>query len=596
MQEDLLKIYHQQVESYSSILAKLKKTRSRLGWVRLLTIVLTFSLSFYFFPANTLAAVVVVIIGPICFLAAVAADARNNGNIQHNERMLMINEEEIKILQHQYNHRENGQAFLPHEHPYANDLDIFGDYSLYQYINRSTARQGASLLASGLLHPLESDAIERRQEAIKELAPLLEWRQLFMAAGMANPLTTTTETRINNWLKSSMPYGAKIWSFLVIVYPITTIASLVAFLFDYLPSAAFSGLVGLFFIIGLFISGNIHVTYASLSKIVDEVITLRVQLLHFENLQVKTGLLISMQQNIQTNGKASHSILGLKQVLNRFDYRLNILVYFVLNSFLLWDLRQLLSLRKWRKSHGDDVGKWIAAIAELDVLNSLATLAYNHPLWVYPTIASEHFTLEAINVGHPLINEKKRVDNSFSTKGTGRVSIITGSNMAGKSTFLRSVGVNIVLAQMGATVCASSFTLSPVQLHTSMRVTDNLAENTSTFYAELKKLKSIIDAVKKQEKIFILLDEILRGTNSLDRHTGSKALVKQLIGQRAVAVIATHDVELAALEKSYITTVKNYHFDVQVEGEELYFDYKLKNGICQSLNASLLMKKIGIEI
>lgn len=184
----------------------------------------------------------------------------------------------------------------------------------------------------------------------------------------------------------------------------------------------------------------------------------------------------------------------------------------------------------------------------------------------------------------------------FDLQGKPKIGLITGSNMAGKSTFLRSLGVNMVLAQMGAPVCVKNFLLSPARLMSSMRIADNLAENTSTFYAELKKLKTIIEAVDRHEPVFILLDEILRGTNSFDRHKGSEALIAQLIRQKAVAVIATHDVALAKLETHYPEAIENYHFDVQVEGEELYFDYKLKQGVCTSLNASILMKKIGIEL
>jgi DNA mismatch repair ATPase MutS len=202
----------------------------------------------------------------------------------------------------------------------------------------------------------------------------------------------------------------------------------------------------------------------------------------------------------------------------------------------------------------------------------------------------------ATNLGHPLIAETKCVTNSFSTDGIGNITLITGSNMAGKSTFLRSIGCNTVLALMGSVVCADSFTTSHIRLMSSMRIADNLAENTSTFYAELKKLQSIIEAVNQYEKIFILLDEILRGTNSLDRHTGSKALIKQLIKQNAVAILATHDVELAKEENNHPQNITNYHFDVQVANDELYFDYKLKAGICKSLNASILMRKIGIEM
>lgn len=168
--------------------------------------------------------------------------------------------------------------------------------------------------------------------------------------------------------------------------------------------------------------------------------------------------------------------------------------------------------------------------------------------------------------------------------------------MAGKSTYLRSIGINVVLTMAGAVTCAKSFSLSPVQLLTSMRIADNLEENTSTFYAELKKLKTVIEMVNKKEKVFILLDEILRGTNSLDRHTGAVALTKQLIRQQAAAIIATHDVELAKIETDYPNNILNYHFDAQVSNDELYFDYHLKEGICTSINASLLMKKIGIEV
>ena len=174
--------------------------------------------------------------------------------------------------------------------------------------------------------------------------------------------------------------------------------------------------------------------------------------------------------------------------------------------------------------------------------------------------------------------------------------LITGSNMAGKSTYLRSLGINVVLAMAGAPVCAESFTLSPVQIISSMRISDNLEESTSTFYAELKKLKTVIDLVNEGAKVFILLDEILRGTNSLDRHTGSVALLKQLIKKHAAGIIATHDVELAQLKETFPHNILNYHFDAQVSNDELYFDYKLKTGVCESLNASILMKKIGIEL
>ena len=232
----------------------------------------------------------------------------------------------------------------------------------------------------------------------------------------------------------------------------------------------------------------------------------------------------------------------------------------------------------------------------MEVTGSFAVLYFNNPGWSFPVIADDHFTLAGKDIGHPLISKRQCVNNDFALKGTAKVDLVTGSNMAGKSTFLRSLGVNMVLAYAGSCVCAESFTVSIAQLMSSMRIEDNLAENTSTFYAELKKLKSIIDAVNRKERTFILLDEILRGTNSLDRHTGSKALIQQLIHHDAVAIIATHDIELSKLENDFPESIKNYHFDVQVSNDKLFFDYKLKQGICRSMNASILMKQIGIEM
>ena len=254
------------------------------------------------------------------------------------------------------------------------------------------------------------------------------------------------------------------------------------------------------------------------------------------------------------------------------------------------------ALEKWKEYNKQDISNWFKGLADMEAISSTGNLAFNHPEWVFPEFSNEDAVFESNELGHPLIPTDKRVTNSFSTKDVNQLNLVTGSNMAGKSTFLRSIGINMVLAMMGAPVCARQLTLSPMKVMSSMRISDNLEESTSTFYAELKKLKEIIEAVNRNEKVFLLLDEILRGTNSADRHIGSKSLIKQLIHHKAAGVLATHDLELAKLAEIYPENIKNYHFDVQVTNEELYFDYKLKTGICQSMNASILMKKIGIEL
>ena len=261
-----------------------------------------------------------------------------------------------------------------------------------------------------------------------------------------------------------------------------------------------------------------------------------------------------------------------------------------------WDLQQVILLNQWKEKHNTTVLNWFDTLGQFEALHSFSTLHFNHAKWCFPTVEFPHFYLSGKSIGHPLIDPQKCVNNEIDITHKGEIMLITGSNMAGKSTYLRSIGINSILAMAGAPVCATAFNISPVQIISSMRIADNLEESTSTFYAELKKLKTIIDKVNLNENVFILLDEILRGTNTFDRHTGSLALIKQFIKKEAAAIIATHDVELAKLKEDYPNHIMNFHFDAQINQDELYFDYKLKPGICTSLNASILMKKIGIEI
>ncbi len=589
-------IYQQQVDFFTITIKKLKRKRNYLGWLRLVIVIAILLLVYYLFFNSVIMVWIAVIAGIAVFLYVVSVDTNNNEKISEVERMLVINNEELSILNGNYYHREDGFSFIPGEHPYAADIDLFGRASIYQFINRCTSEQAKKILASLLLQPSAKNIIIERQQAAKSLAPHYQWRQQLQAIGMTNPLTFATEKRIISWLNMPAPFKQKFWQFLPLIFTVVTLVSLTAYLFDWINSSVFTLLVFIFFLVAKFASGKVHQTYMALSKIEKEVNTIQQQLKQVESIPAASPLLHSYKSILVSQKSGSQSIKELRKILHRFDFRLNVFVFLFLNTFLLWDVRQMNSLNKWKQKNGTSVPDWFNILTNIEVINTMAALTFNHPGWVFPTISETHFTLTGEQIGHPLIDATKRVDNSFTTTGTGKISIITGSNMAGKSTFLRSVAVNLVLAQSGAPVCAKAFTFSPVHLYSSMRIADNLAENTSTFYAELKKLKSIIDQVKQHEKVFILLDEILRGTNSLDRHTGSEALIRQLIKEHAVAVIATHDVELASLENEYSDAISNYHFDVQVEGEELYFDYKLKRGICQSLNATLLMKKIGIEI
>ena len=597
--ENPITFYQDRITELQQTLLQLYKRRSALGWLRF-GVIIAAAIVIYFTYHGWFGTWIVseIIIGIILFLFAVSKDTDNKETIENFETLVAINKKELEYANGNYFNEYDGKNLEPEHHACAADLDLFGKASLYQYINRCTAEKAKALLATRLLEPLSKEQILLQQWAVKELTTKPGWRQQLQSYGLKDTITTNTEKRVLQWLEQEEKHFATaFWESFRFVYPFITLSALFFYFFNIINGAIFSLLVFVFYLFSLSVSKKITSTYHLLSNIVPEISILHKQLNWFEQEAFQSKLLTALQQKIQHDHiKASKEIAHLKSILNRFDVRLNVFAFIILNTFLLWDLHQMLALKKWKAQNKKLVPKWFDCIAEIEVLNSFAALSFNHPQWCYPIIADEHFTLQGEEIGHPLIPEQQRVNNSFSVSGTARVDLITGSNMAGKSTFLRSLGINMILAYAGAPVCSKSFTVSISRLMSSMRVTDNLAENTSTFYAELKKLKSIIDEVNKHEKLFILLDEILRGTNSLDRHTGSAALIKQLIKENAVALIATHDVELAKLEKDYPTNISNYHFDVQVAGEELYFDYKLKAGICTSLNASLLMKKIGIEL
>ena len=593
-----LEIYQQQIDNHRKELGKLEKKRSLFGWLRFFSMGTAFVILWLLWSKGLpiLLPIPFLLIG--FFLFILRKDIENNDAIENLQRLIKISETEIEVLRHHFTDLPDGAEFKPEHHEYANDLDIFGRASLYQYINRCTSEQGKKLFADWLLAPASDEIILQRQTAVKELESQIEWRQQLQSYGLEKPITKSIEYKINAWLKEPFQFINKpTWRVLRFLLPGISLTLLVLHLAGIITASVFYPAILLMLLISFGISKQVMPAYTHLDKAATQLETLSKSISWIEEIHFKSGLLFQLQKAyLQNSRSSSRTIRNLKNILDRFDIRLNPLVFIPLNTFLFWDIQQVMILENWKKENKEHIGDWFHSLAEIESLSSLANLSFNHPGWGFATISKEHGTLIADELGHPLIPKEKLVTNSFSTEGNEGLNLITGSNMAGKSTFLRSVGVNIVLAMMGSPVHARSFTVSNMRVISSMRVSDNLEENTSTFYAELKKLKEVIEAVYKDEKVILLLDEILRGTNSADRHTGSKALIKQLIHHQAVGLIATHDLELAKLADEFPGQLHNYHFDVQVAGDELYFDYKLKKGVCTSMNASLLMKKIGIEL
>ena len=528
-------------------------------------------------------------------------------NIQQQERhhrnLAAVNRLEAGVLHHEYSSFHNGEEFTDTEHPYSLDLDLFGEYSFFQYLTRAGTALGRERLADYLRLPAAPDAIPQRQAAIAELKDRLDWRQHFQAYSMETEDSLEHIRLLRRWLEEPPFVSNRPWLLAALfITPFLALAGLVLFIF-YLP-----WYVAILFILPA--AWILRQTKEQVEKAHLQTTHAEKTLAHYgrlmrhmEGQQFEAPLLQNLHRLLELpeNRLASDAIRRLSYIIGQLNVRYNAFAI-ILNLGGLWDLQWVYRLEQWKESLRDQLPQWFEAIAEFEALSSFGNLCYNNQDWAFPQIHNKA-VVEGDALGHPLIQQEKRVCNDITVPTDGHIKLVTGSNMAGKSTFLRTVGINIVLAMAGAPVCARRLALPPLQVYTSMRTQDALHESTSSFYAELKRLKLIIEAVEatadKQPpelQAFFLLDEILKGTNSNDRHTGSKALIKQLIRSRGSGIIATHDLELGKLEASANGAVENLRIEVEIKDGKLYFDYKIKKGVSQSFNATLLMKQMGIKI
>ncbi len=515
---------------------------------------------------------------------------------EHLARLITINENEVKAVNYEFHQFEDGMEFIDHKHPFTFDLDIFGTDSVFQFINRTVTLQGKRILASWL-SGTEPDIkkITAKQEAIRELASQTDQRQNFQAAGKQYSEKEDDITSIRSWLSEPAFYiEKKIYHMLAIFLPLSALLMTVL---TVLNTAWFSGLVMVFLIQLLITGAHLRINnrvYTILGVKLDLLKKYGILLHYIEVENYGAEILQSLRQKLASGNQSARSIINqLSGIVSAYDNRLNLFAGFLLNGFLLWDIQCMLRLEKWKKLHHEKIDRWFVTLGEFDAYCSLANFAFNNPDFCYGKPGNNTvFHIEG--AGHPLINPAECVKNNLTIESEGIFIIITGANMAGKSTFLRTAAVNFILAMCGAPVCASEFTFSPMQVFTSMRTSDILLKNESYFYAELKRLKELIEMVSAKNNVFIVLDEILKGTNSIDKQKGSKAFLEQLISHKGTGLIATHDLELASLEEKFPGALRNMCFEIEIRGAEIFFDYILYDGITQKMNALLLMKQMGI--
>lgn len=513
------------------------------------------------------------------------------------ETQARIIQEELQALSGDYSSFEDGKEYVNPEHPYSFDLDIFGRRSLFQSINRTCTFFGKVRLAEWLQNHLhEKTSIEKRQEMIREISEHTLFREQFRVAGLVHHGQSSDAEKIQAWSQSPAQYlhagwvKAFIWGVPVInsLLLITSLAGWTSF--------SWLGLsFGIFLVLSFGIikrATYIQETYGKQLKSLNGYARL-IALAKAENW--KSAGMQELMERFNLNGQSPiQALQQLSKELDRLDLRNNQFLYVLLEGSIFFQLQEIVRIERWKARYGQHISKWLETVGELDALCSLGTFAYNHPQYTYPELTEKPFCFLATQMGHPLMPASQCVKNDATIPSRPFFLIITGANMAGKSTYLRTIGVNYLLACIGAPVCCERLKLYPNQLITSLRTSDSLSDNESYFFAELKRLKRIIDLLNQGQQLFIILDEILKGTNSMDKQKGSFDLIRQFMQLKANGIIATHDLLLGSLIKQFPEEIRNYCFEADIKENELTFSYKLREGVAQNMNACFLMKKMGI--
>ncbi|TBM98984.1 DNA mismatch repair protein MutS [Hyunsoonleella flava] len=582
--------YKEHLESYELKSKALYKRMTTLSILRVLVfLVVAFGIYFYFNFWQVAVLLAAIGIGLFVYLLSKHSDVKHQKAFY--DALIKINQDELAIASGNFHNRDQGLEFQDPKHFYSLDIDLFGRGSFFQFINRTHINEGKKQLADAL-KANETKDVKLRQEAIKELASKPKWRQ-FYGANARLVTVETPATAIVNWLGTYKSFLPNLMQWLPLAFSLCSIAIFIGIISDVIANQSVL-LYWLF--LGLGLTGiyvkKINQLSSNADKVKDTFRQYAVLLDMIENETFQSELLKQKQHQIQTEkDKASLIFKKLSRSLDALDNRNNIIGAIFGNGFFLTDIKNSYRIEQWIEQYNTKVSDWFEVVSFFDAYNSLGNFSFNHPEYVFPLISKDEHIIKAEGLGHPLLNKDKRVDSDV-VIDKEQFFIVTGANMAGKSTFLRTISLHIVMANVGLPVCAKSSVYSPIKLITSMRTSDSLTDDSSYFFSELTRLKFIVDTIK-ETPYFIVLDEILKGTNSTDKAIGSKKFVEKLVASNATGIIATHDLSLCDIEKE-LEDVKNYYFDAEIVNDELFFDYTLKEGVCKNMNASFLLKKMEI--
>ncbi|HYF92967.1 MAG TPA: MutS family DNA mismatch repair protein [Symbiobacteriaceae bacterium] len=601
------RIYDRRKQAYEKLLEKQQRAASRLSNDRLFTVGLGLAVSYLVYrTVSHPLGVAVGFVTLVLFSYLALRHQRVRRRLKYAEALSGINRKGTERVSGRWAaFPDAGAEFRDDDHPFASDLDLFGQGSLFQWINSAQTALGREWLARVLkLEAREPLDIVARQAAVTELARKLAWRQRFESEGLLVREKLEPTAPLLQWaLQTNQTYLHPLVRLGVRLLPAITIFTITLYAYSAVPWQVPTLLV---VVQGLLLRHNGKERSHVLSMVYRFEASLRTysrMLRRFEGQQFDTPWLRERQGRLRdaAGRLAFEQIHRLSTIAERISNRENAM-FLIVNILILWDYQCMVALEEWKKESGKSLRTWLEVLAEIEAYSSLANIRFEQPDWAMPTVVAENRQtpgspggLSAQKMGHPLIIQN-RVGNDFEMKAPARITVITGSNMSGKSTFLRTVGINLVLAYVGAPVCAERFTCSLMRLWTAMRITDNLEQNISSFYAELLRLKRIVEAVRTEKSVCFLLDEIFKGTNSHDRHQGAKALITQLQKDGAYGLISTHDLELGELERESNGQIRNCHFREHYQGREIRFDYTLRRGISTTRNALYLIKMVGIDL
>lgn len=589
-----METYQSRSLTYSQELIKTKTRYNTISLLRLASILLFLILGYYYIQESEILLLVLSISFLIAFFLLMRWHSKLLFQIKRLEALISINTNEIDYLENNKIPFENGAEFIDFQHPYAYDLDIFGNHSLFQNFNRTATYIGKKTLANQCVRLLPNDEIIRNQEAIRELANKLDWRQEFLALAKISQDTKQAYETVLKWSKFNSTPLSKGNVMISVLFPILFLGFAVAYWITSNP--VFLKVLSFIFVFNLGFLGRfmkrIQLEIANSSNI-DTIIShygLLLQIIEKEDF--KTEKLIHLQNQLTyQKEKASMHLKQLASLFSNMDTIQNLITGTVFNGTFLFNLHIFKALIVWKNQHAPVLENWLVVIGEFEMLNSLANVYYNNPDFIFPNL-NTNYKISFTNLSHPLLSKKSRIGNDIDFQPQSFM-ILTGSNMSGKSTFLRSLGINMVLTGMGGAVCATKANVHPMPVLVSMRLADSLSDSESYFFAEIKRLKQIMEELDIKPA-FVLLDEILRGTNSDDKRNGTIEVIKKVIAKRAIGAIATHDIEVCLTTNDFPEILINKCFEVEIIDNDLHFDFILRDGICKNKSATFLMKKMGV--